>query len=78
MPRYFFDVETSERHVRDEIGMSLPNAHAIWPEIARLIHDCLLAAPLTSQGRVFNVTVRNASGMVIERSTTGVPPSPVE
>ena len=73
MPRYFFDVETRDRQVRDEVGIDLPNQHAIWPEIARLIHDCGYAAPLTPMGRVFDVTVRNGAGEVIERSTTMEP-----
>ena len=73
MPRYFFDVKTLDRQVRDEIGIDLPNTHAIWPEIARLIHDCIHVSPLTDDGRVFNVTVRDEAGKTIERSTSNIP-----
>ena len=57
MPRYFFDMETSERLIPGEVGIDLPNAQAIWREIARLIHDCLHTAPLTARGRTFDVKV---------------------
>ena len=73
MPRYFFDVETADWQVRDAIGIDLPHARAIWPEIARLIHDCIHTAPLTDQGRIFDVTIRDEAGRVIERSTSTMP-----
>jgi hypothetical protein len=70
MPRYFFDVETRDRSIRDETGMDLPDARAVWPEIARLVHDCAGAAPLTPAGRLFDVVVRDEAGHVVERCTT--------
>lgn len=73
MPRYFFDVDTRDRKVRDDVGIDLPDARAIWPEIARLIHDCGHAGPLTPEGRVFDIVVRDASGIVVERCTTTPP-----
>ena len=73
MPRYFFDVEAGGRRTRDETGIDLPDARAIWPEIARLVHDCGHAAPLTAEGRVFDVTVRDEAGAVVERCTAHPP-----
>ena len=70
MPRYFFDVETAGWRSRDERGIDLPDARAIWPEIARLVHDCIGAAPLTAEGRAFDVTVRDEAGTVVERCTS--------
>lgn len=70
MPRYFFDIETRDRSIRDESGMDLPDARAIWPEIARIIHDCAPTAHLTPAGRLFDVVVRDEAGRVVERCTT--------
>lgn len=70
MPRYFFDVRTDGRTIRDETGMDLPHAGQIWPEIARLIHDCIYAHPPGDSARLFDVTVRDEHGTVIERSTS--------
>ena len=74
MPRYFFDVKTKERQVRDQVGMDLPDQHAIWPEIARLVHDCIQAAPLRSEMISVDVTVRDEAGRMIERCTSTAPP----
>ena len=74
MPRYFFDVETEILQVHDQVGIDLPNQRAIWPEIARLVHDCILAAPLKAEGRILDITVRDEAGRMIERCTSNVPP----
>ena len=73
MSRYFFDVVIADRSVRDEIGLDLPAADEVWPEIARLVHDHLLASPPDVR-RVFDVTVRGEGGAVIVRNTT-IPPA---
>jgi hypothetical protein len=75
MPRYFFDVRTDQHHTRDETGIDLPDAAHIWPEITRLIHDCVYARPDDSV-RFFDVTVRDANGATIERSTSTAGPPP--
>lgn len=73
MPHYYFDVRANDLHVRDEVGIDLPNQHAIWPEIARLVHDCIYAAPLVTEGRVLDISVRDETGIVIQRCTSTVP-----
>ena len=70
MPRYFFDVTTSERHVRDEVGIQLSKAADIWPEIARLIHDCVYVPSPGEGARLFDIFIRDENGTVIERCTS--------
>ena len=72
MPRYFFDVVTAGRNVKDEIGLDLSHADRVWPEIARLVNDHLLAS-LPDGTRVFDLTVRDEGGAVVARTTTSPP-----
>jgi hypothetical protein len=74
MARYFFDVRRDELRICGDVGIDLPDEAAIWPEIARLIQDCVYAAP--DGPRVFDVVVRDESGDVVFRSTTTLPDDP--
>lgn len=73
MPRFFFDVLTVNGRIRDEVGIELRDQTEIWPEIARLVHDCLPEVPSTAEGRLFDVTIRDLNDAVVERCTTSKP-----
>ena len=43
MPRYFFHFETQGVRVRDEVGLSLPDAEAAWYQAVRSARDLIRA-----------------------------------
>jgi hypothetical protein len=68
MPRYFFHFESDGVRVRDEVGLSLPDAEAAWYQAVRSARDLLRAE--RTLGCTFDhqtVEIEDDRGMPIDR-----------
>ena len=64
MQRYFFDVETHDRYIRDEGGIDLADETSMWSEAARLVLDSTFAPHASKQNMIEGIVVRTCSGVV--------------
>lgn len=66
MPRYFFDSDTGERQVRDDVGIDLPDLEAVAAEAFGLLRD-IIQGEMPEGLRIYTANVRDEYGAFVYR-----------